>query len=130
MAGALLSRTPTRRHLRRPPVHDASRPASPPLTDGDVDTKTWAIFGDFTYDITDQFSVSVGGRYTNDKRHATVFRQSYLGGGSPIFGGASRIPFGARDTPTSTATAQRQGVHAAPVGQLTSRTTNHHVYAS
>jgi iron complex outermembrane receptor protein len=35
-------------------------------TNGDVDTKTWAIFGDFSYDITPQISVSVGARYTND----------------------------------------------------------------
>ena len=42
------------------------------LTAGDVDTKTWAVFGDFTYDVTDQLSLSVGGRYTNDKRHSKV----------------------------------------------------------
>jgi len=64
------------------------------FTDADVHTKTWAIFGDFTYDITDQFSVSAGARYTSDRRHTTVFRQSYLGGGSTIFGGLG-IPFGA-----------------------------------
>lgn len=62
------------------------------FTDSDVHTKTWAIFGDFTYDITDQIAVSLGGRYTNDKRHANVFRQTYLGGGSPVFGGLG-IPF-------------------------------------
>jgi iron complex outermembrane receptor protein len=62
------------------------------LTSGDVDTKTWAIFGDFTYDFTEQLSVSLGGRYTNDKRHAKVFRQTLILGGSPTFGGAP--PFG------------------------------------
>ncbi len=30
------------------------------FTDSDVNTKTWAIFGDFTYDITDQIAVSLG----------------------------------------------------------------------
>jgi len=57
------------------------------FSDGHVDTKTWAVFGDFSYEFSDQFSASVGGRFTNDKRHATVFRQSYLNGGSEIFGG-------------------------------------------
>jgi iron complex outermembrane recepter protein len=62
------------------------------FTQGDVGTKTWAVFGDFTYDFTEQLSLSLGGRYTNDKRHSTVFRQNYLGGGSPLFGGAG-VPF-------------------------------------
>jgi iron complex outermembrane receptor protein len=56
-------------------------------TQGDVDTKTWAIFGDFTYDISDQWSVSLGARYTEDKRHATVVRQNYYLGGQPGLGG-------------------------------------------
>jgi iron complex outermembrane receptor protein len=71
-------------------------------TAGDVDTKTWAIFGDFTYDFTPKWSLSLGGRYTNDKRHAKVFRQSYILGGSPELGGSDGFgvgqPFGA---PTS-----------------------------
>ena len=57
-------------------------------TRGDVDTKTWAVFGDFAYDITEQFSVSAGIRYTNDRRKASVFRQSLILGGSPELGGA------------------------------------------
>jgi iron complex outermembrane receptor protein len=57
------------------------------VTQGDVDTKTWAIFGDFTYDVTDQWSVSLGGRYTNDKRHSKVFRANYILGGQPGLGG-------------------------------------------
>ena len=57
------------------------------LTFGDVGTDTVAVFGDFTYDITDQFSVSVGGRYTWDRRRSTILRRTYLAGGSPFFGG-------------------------------------------
>jgi len=57
-------------------------------TFGDVDTKTWAGFADFTYDLTDQFSVSLGGRYTSDKRNATVIRKNLIGGVSPALGGA------------------------------------------
>ena len=64
------------------------------FTQGDVGTKTWAVFGDFTYDITEQFSASLGGRYTSDRRSSSVFRRNFLGGGSPLFGGAG-APFGA-----------------------------------
>jgi iron complex outermembrane receptor protein len=71
-------------------------------TSGNVDTKTWAVFGDFTYDLSPQWSASVGGRFTDDTRHARVFRQSYLFGGSPELGGSDGFgvgtPFGA---PTS-----------------------------
>ncbi|PKP67051.1 MAG: TonB-dependent receptor, partial [Alphaproteobacteria bacterium HGW-Alphaproteobacteria-9] len=55
---------------------------------GDVDTKTWSVFGDFTYDLTDTISVSLGGRYTNDKRSSRVLRTTFLGGFSDLFGGA------------------------------------------
>jgi iron complex outermembrane receptor protein len=58
------------------------------LTFGDVDTETFAIFGDFTYDFSPMFSISVGGRYTWDQRHSVIDRGVYLGGGgSPFFGG-------------------------------------------
>jgi iron complex outermembrane receptor protein len=54
---------------------------------GDVNTKTWSVFGDFTYDLTDTISVSLGGRYTNDKRSSRVLRTSFFGGFSDLFGG-------------------------------------------
>lgn len=58
------------------------------LTFGDVATETFAIFGDFTYDFSPMFSISVGGRYTWDQRHSVIDRGVYLGGGgSPFFGG-------------------------------------------
>jgi len=60
---------------------------------GDVDTKTWSIFGDFTYDITDQLSLSLGGRYTNDKRTSRVLRTSFIGGFSDLFPPSAAIPF-------------------------------------
>jgi iron complex outermembrane receptor protein len=56
-------------------------------TFGNVDTRTWAGFADFTYDLTDQFSVSLGGRYTSDKRGARVIRRNLIGGVSPELGG-------------------------------------------
>jgi len=61
------------------------------LTFGDVDTETWAIFGDFTYDLSPQWSVSVGGRYTWDQRHSVINRGVYVGGGSPYFGGPGTL---------------------------------------
>jgi len=56
-------------------------------TSGDVNTKTWSIYADFSYELTDQWSLSVGGRYTSDKRTSRVLRQTKLGGTSDIFGG-------------------------------------------
>jgi iron complex outermembrane receptor protein len=67
------------------------------FTNAVVDTETFAVFADATYDFTDQISVSVGGRYTWDERQASILRQNYLGGGSSLFGGAA-IPFGAPST--------------------------------
>ncbi|XUU62000.1 TonB-dependent receptor [Erythrobacter sp. HA6-11] len=52
---------------------------------GDVETETWSIFGDFTYDISDQWSISLGGRYTNDKRTSRVLRTTFIGGFSDLF---------------------------------------------
>ena len=57
-------------------------------TFGDVDTKTWAVFGDFTFKFTEQLALSLGGRYTHDKRNATVIRANFLNGPSPALGGA------------------------------------------
>lgn len=57
-------------------------------TEADVDTKTWAVFGDVTYNFTDQLSLSVGGRYTWDKRDADIIKQTYFRGGGERFGNA------------------------------------------
>lgn len=64
------------------------------LTSGSVDTKSYAVFGDFSYDVTDALSVSVGGRWTHDEKTGTVFRQQYLGIRSPYFGNNAAVPFG------------------------------------
>jgi len=62
------------------------------LTFGEVDTETYAVFGDITFDITDQLSVAVGGRYTEDQRTSNIVRQVFLGGGgSPFFGGTGVV---------------------------------------
>jgi len=61
------------------------------LTFGDVDTETFAIFGDFTFDVSEQLSLSVGGRYTWDERTSDILRQVFIGGGSPFFGGNGNL---------------------------------------
>lgn len=67
-------------------------------TKGDVRTETSSIYGDFTYDVTPQISLSLGGRYTWDQRQSYIFKASYLGqsadfGGKPILLGAPSTDF-------------------------------------
>ena len=54
-------------------------------TFGNVETDTWSIFADFTYDLTPEWSLSVGGRYTHDERSSRVLRRTYIGGFSEFF---------------------------------------------
>lgn len=60
-------------------------------TFGDVGTKTWSVFGDFTYDFTPEWSLSLGGRYTSDERTSQVLRRTYIGGFSEYFGGSPTL---------------------------------------
>jgi len=61
------------------------------LTSGSVDTKSYAAFADVSYDITDRLSLSLGGRYTRDEKEGEVFRATYLGIRSPVFGNPNAI---------------------------------------
>jgi iron complex outermembrane receptor protein len=54
------------------------------FTYGKANTLSMSAFADFTYDFTDQWSVSLGGRYTEDQKTATVLRANFLGLGSPV----------------------------------------------
>ena len=97
------------------------------FTRGNVGTKTWAIFGDFTYILSPQFAVSVGGRYTDDRRTSTIFRQNYRGGGSPLFGGAGAA-FGA---PSSNFTGTRKDTGFTPRASISFKPdANNSFYAS
>ncbi len=58
-------------------------------TYGDVNTKTWSVFADFSYDLTQALTLTLGGRYTNDERTAQVLRRNFAGGYSPFFGGTA-----------------------------------------
>ncbi len=62
------------------------------LTSGTVKTKSYAAFADFSFDLTDQFKISGGLRYTHDDKTGTVFRRNYTGIRSPAFGNAAAIP--------------------------------------
>ena len=61
------------------------------FTLGDFDTKAWAAYADVSFDLADQWSASLGGRYTNDERDAHVIRESFFGRGSPYFGNTTAI---------------------------------------
>jgi iron complex outermembrane receptor protein len=120
-------------------IFDVRLYATPPFgplgltaaTAGDVDTKTWAIFGDFTYDISDQWSVSVGGRYTEDKRHAVVLRQTYLGGGQPGLGGDAGFGVGTPIATTSNFDGKRKDTDFTPRASISFKPNdNHNIYLS
>jgi outer membrane receptor protein involved in Fe transport len=58
----------------------------------DMDTKTWAVFADASYSVTPAFDVTFGGRYTEDKREARIYKRTYLGLlGSPTLGNPNAI---------------------------------------
>ncbi|MFZ5608265.1 MAG: TonB-dependent receptor [Pseudomonadota bacterium] len=59
------------------------------FTLGDVDTSTWSVFADFTYNLSETISLAVGGRFTSDKRTSRVLRQTMIGGTSSFFGGTA-----------------------------------------
>ena len=59
---------------------------------GDVDTQSWALFADASFDLEEimglsGFELSVGGRYTEDERSARVLRRTFIGGRVPVLGG-------------------------------------------
>ena len=101
-------------------------------TAGSVDTKTWAAFADVTYDVTPKWSVSLGGRFTNDKRHARVLRTTYILGGSPELGGSA--PFDATGFPIATTSyfnGKRKDTAFTPRASINFKPTpDHNIYIS
>jgi iron complex outermembrane receptor protein len=71
------------------------------LTAGDVKTKSYAAFADLSFDITEELAISVGGRYTSDKKTGTVLRQIFVGNRSPRFGNSAAILFATRTNYTN-----------------------------
>lgn len=82
---------------------DAVLAFAPPLTflnrsiftKGDIDTKAWAVFADASLNVTDAVSVSAGGRYTVDRRQASILRTVYAGlNSSPEMGNPNAVLIG------------------------------------
>ncbi|MGN3974879.1 TonB-dependent receptor [Tsuneonella sp. SYSU-LHT278] len=97
------------------------------FTEADVDTETYAVFADLTFDLSEQLSLSLGGRYTWDERTAAILRQNYVGGGSPVFGGAG-VRAGA---PATDFKGSREFRKFTPRASLSFKPTpDHNVYAS
>ena len=100
-------------------------------TAGNVDTKTWAIFGDFSYDVTPTISLSLGGRYTNDKRHAQVLRQTYILGGQPDLGGSNGFGVGRVIATTSNFEGRRKDTAFTPRASISFKPNpNQNIYLS
>ncbi|WP_133366590.1 TonB-dependent receptor [Qipengyuania sediminis] len=97
------------------------------FTNAQIDTSTYAIFADASFDVTEQISLSLGGRYTWDERRGYILRQSYLGGGSPVFGGAGTL-FGA---PSTNFTGTADFEKFTPRASISFKPTpDHNIYAS
>jgi iron complex outermembrane receptor protein len=62
------------------------------LLSGSVVTNSWAGYADGSFDITDQWTISAGGRYSYDEKSGQVFNAFYLGLASPPFGGPAQNP--------------------------------------
>ena len=100
-------------------------------TEGEVRTNTWAIFGDFAYDFTPQWSVSLGGRYTNDERKAHVLRQNYTLGGQPLLGGSPPFGNGVPGAITSSFDGKRKDTAFTPRASVSFKpNANHNIYLS
>jgi len=100
-------------------------------TTGDIKTKTWAVFGDVTYDFSPQWSVSLGGRFTNDKRHALITKKNYVNGGQPGLGGSSGFGNGLVASVLSNFDGSRTDKAFTPRASVNFKPTpNHNIYLS
>jgi len=76
-------------------------------TSGHVDTESWSAFGDVSYNVTDELSISVGGRYTRDEKTGQVYRQNFTGLKTPLFGNNTAVPGLIRSNFTSSDTYEK-----------------------
>jgi len=100
-------------------------------TMGDIDTKAWAAYFDGSYTIVDGLNLSLGGRYTVDKREADVLRQIYFGlNGTPDMGNPGAILF-RTDTDLRNGLLKREDKKFTPrVAVNWKMNPDHNVYAS
>ncbi|MBQ5949527.1 TonB-dependent receptor [Massilia sp. ST3] len=105
--------------------------ATSTYTMGDIDTKAWAVYADGSYKLTDALNVSLGGRYTVDKREAEILRQIYFGlGGSPQLGNPGALLF-RTDTDLRGGVLEREDKKFTPRVALNWKMNqDHNVYAS
>ncbi|MFW6092910.1 MAG: TonB-dependent receptor [Pseudomonadota bacterium] len=55
----------------------AINPANPNVLDGDVTNKSWAVFAQGTYAVTDRLDVTAGLRYTEEKKELDSFNRTF-----------------------------------------------------
>jgi iron complex outermembrane recepter protein len=97
------------------------------FTLGDFGTKAWAAYANVSFDITSQFSASLGGRYTSDERTAAVDRTTWLGKGSPYFGNTTAVRIGG----TPLFEGKRKDTDFSPSASLSFKASDaHNLYAS
>jgi iron complex outermembrane receptor protein len=100
-------------------------------TTGDIRTKTWAVFTDLTYNFSPQWAVSLGGRYTNDKRHAVITKKNFLAGGQPVLGGEFGFGVGIPAGTLSDFNGSRTDKAFTPRASVNFKPTpNHNIYVS
>jgi len=99
---------------------------------GDVGTKTWAAFADFTYNFSPQWALSLGGRWTDDKRKARIFAANYIFGGQPGLGGAFGFGNGTQSgLDVSNFNGSRKDTAFTPRASVNFKPTpNHNIYLS
>ena len=110
----------------------AALPGLTSSTLGNVHTKTWAAFGDFTYNFSPQWAVSLGGRWTNDQRTAYILAQTRINGGQPGLGGSNGFGIGTVFGPTTTNfTGTRTDTKFTPRASINFKPTpDHNIYLS
>ncbi len=97
------------------------------FTSGRVETDTWSVFGDYTYEFIDHWFITAGGRWTSDERDARIFRATFLNGFSPALGGPERDPIAVATDFSGSETFHDLNAHAALSWQPTER---HNLYFS
>ncbi|MBK9625520.1 MAG: TonB-dependent receptor [Rhodocyclaceae bacterium] len=61
-------------------------------TRDNIDSKTWAVYADANYKISDAFDVNLGLRYTEDTVRAAIYKRTYFGlAGSPTLGNPAAV---------------------------------------
>lgn len=100
-------------------------------TRDDIDTKTWALYADGNYALSNAFNLSFGGRFTKDNRRAAIFKATYLGKASPAFGNPAATVAGAVNTNMSKDDLDRTDTKFTPkIGLGWKIDANHNAYAT